>query len=398
MRILHVGKFYAPVKGGMETSLRHQVEGLLDAGHDVRVLVAAAGRRTRRDDLPGAPGALVRVGAAGTWNSQPLTLGLPRALGHQLSGFRPEIVHLHTPNPLACWAWRRQRTLAATVGARLAVWHHSDIVRQRLTRRVIEPVVRRCLDDAAGICVSSAHLRESSRQLAVVRDRVAVIPFGIDPRPFARPPTGDGPFLFVGRLVPYKGLATLLAAVAATPGARLDIVGSGPLRQALARRIADARLADRVRLLGEVPDEVLPEMLAACRALVLPSRDQSETFGLILLEAMAAARPVIASDLPTGVRDLARPGETGWLAPPGDEGALADALASCLADPAEADRRGRRGRALVEKQYTRARLATRLLTWYEELLARETGGELANAHGVKDVDRSASRPGDGPGN
>ncbi len=369
MRLLHVGKFYAPDKGGMETALRHMAEGLLDAGHDVRVLVAGHHRATRREDLPGAPGCLVRAGVVGSWNSQPLTLGLAGLLRREITDFRPDVVHLHLPNPLACWAWLCVRGAARRSGVRLAVWHHADIVRQRVGGRVVMPLVRRCLADAAGICVSSQALRGSARTLAPWRDAVRVIPFGIDPAPFAADVRGDGGFLFVGRLVPYKGLDVLLSAVAGIPGAQLDIVGAGPLHGELAATIGRSRLTDRVRLRGEIADSDLPALLSRSRALVLPSRDCSETFGLILLEAMAAGLPLVTSDLPTGVRTLNRPGETGWLAEPGDVESLRAALAAVLADPDEARRRGGIGREVVQRFYTRGRLAAELGSWYAELVA-----------------------------
>jgi rhamnosyl/mannosyltransferase len=374
MRILHVGKYYPPHRGGMETALRHLAEGLAGAGQRVRVLVAGDGPTTRRDDLPGEPGGLIRAGVAFTWNSQPVTLALARLLHRELATFAPDVVHLHTPNPLACWAWLRAGRRAREHHRRLAVWHHSDIVRQRLGGRLVRPIVRRCLAAADGISVSSAQLREGSRELAPWRDRVAVIPFGIDPEPFAvGEPAADAPFLFLGRLVPYKGLDVLLEALVRVPAARLEIVGAGPLAGSLAARIAASSLAGRVRLRGEVPDAELPPLLARSRALVLPSRDHSETFGLSLLEAMAAGLPLIASDLPTGIRQLARPGHTGWLVPPGDAGALAAGLSACLEDPAEARRRGRAGRELVRAHYTRERMAADLLAWYSELLAVPPG-------------------------
>jgi len=388
MRILQVGKYYAPAKGGMETALREMTEGLLGLGHDVRVLVAGFGRRTSREDLPGAPGALVRAGVRGTWNSQPLTLGLPRLLAGELAAFDPDVVHLHLPNPLACWAWRRVAAAARRQGSVLAVWYHADIVRQRLGGRLVGPLVGRCLADAAGICVSSASLREGARALAAHRHRVRVMPFGIDPAPYlAAEPDGEGPLLFVGRLVRYKGLEVLLDAMAGLPDARLDIVGTGPRRAALAAQIGALGLASRVRLLGEVPDAELPALLAQSRALVLPSRDRSETFGLILLEAMAAGLPLVTSELATGVRELNRPGETGWTAAPGAAGALRRALAEVLADPAEARRRGRAGRTLVCARFTRERLAHDLASWYGELLAgtiRGTDRDHAGSSGSAD--------------
>jgi len=369
MRILHLGKYYAPAKGGMETALRHTAEGLLSAGHEVRVLVAGHAHETVREDLPGSPGSLIRAGVLATWNSQPLTLSLPGLLYQEMERFHPDVVHLHLPNPLACWAWRRVSGLARSRGTALAVWHHSDIMRQRFTGRLVKPLVDGCLAAADGICVSSMALREHSTQLAPWRQRVQVIPFGIDPEPYNQAdPSGEGPFLFVGRLVEYKGLDVLLDAMVGLPDAQLDIVGTGPRRDHLAARLTKLGLTSRVRLLGAVDDGELPTLLARSRALVLPSRDSSETFGLILLEAMAAGLPLVTSDLPTGVRELNRPGETGWVARPGDSQDLQRALAAVLADPAEALRRGRNGRAMVHQTFGRDEFASRLLSFYSGLM------------------------------
>ncbi len=375
MRILQLGKYYTPDKGGMETALRHLAEGLLAAGHDVRVMVAGRRPRSGREDLPGVPGGLVRAGALGTWNSQPLTLTLPRLLRRELADFRPDIVHLHLPNPLACLAWRIAARSPAARRSLLVIWHHADIVRQRVGARLVEPLVQSALAGAAGICVSSEAWRRASRQLAPWRDRVRVIPFGIDLRPFlSQEPQGDGPFLFVGRLVPYKGVSELLEAVAGLPAARLDIVGTGPQWAQLSRRIAAPDLQGRVRLLGEVADADLPSLMARSRALVLPSLDRSETFGLVLVEAMAAGLPLVTSDLSTGVRELNRPGETGWLVPPGDRDALRAALAAVLADREAARALGRNGRRLAVANYARSRLADDLVAWYGELLSAAGSG------------------------
>ena len=369
MRILHLGKYYPPHKGGMETVLRLIAEGLLAAGHEVRVIVSGDRLHTGCEDLPGAPDALTRAGVIGTWQSQPLAPDLPRLLRREIVTFQPQVVHLHTPNPLACAAWLTTGSVRARLrrGPALAIWHHSDIVRQRRLGALVRPVVRRCFEQAHGFSVSSAALRDGAAELAPYRDRVRVIPFGIDAAPFAADPAGDGPLLFVGRLVSYKGLDVLLEAIAGLPDAQLDIVGEGPQQGVLARRAAQPDLAGRVRLLGGVADAELPPLLARARALVLPSRDRSETFGLSLLEAMAAGVPVIATDLPTGVRELCRPGQTGWLAAPGDAASLRAALAAALADPGEARRRGLAGRALVQESYGRERLARDLIAWYDGL-------------------------------
>ncbi len=147
-----------------------------------------------------------------------------------------------------------------------------------------------------------------------------MIPFGIDPEPFA----GVGPA--AAGAVPLRGTIGSIQGCAdcrrggGTPAGRR--VGDRRLRSAGGRGGAadhPGGWGDRIRLLGEVPDDALPALLARSRALVLPSLDRSETFGLCLLEAMAAGRPVVTSDLDSGVLEVNEAGVTGWGRRPGTQ-------------------------------------------------------------------------------
>jgi rhamnosyl/mannosyltransferase len=315
---------------------------------------------------------LIRIPAGAVVNSQPLTPGLATTLRREILDFGPDLVHLHLPNPLAALAWLTLEAWPGLACPPLAVWYHADITRQRLGRLAVAPLVRAILRRAAGVSVSSAALRETSPFLRRHADRTRVIPFGIDPLPWAGvDPACDGPFLFVGRLVPYKGLDVLLEAVARVPEAEIVLVGEGPLTDEIHARSARPDLAGRVRLAGPLDRSGLAGLMERARAMVLPSVDRSETFGLVQLEAMAAGLPVVVSELETGIARVGEPGVTGLAVPPGDPAALAAALARFQDDPALARTMGGAGRRHFTSRYTRGTMIDGLLAWYAELLGAE---------------------------
>lgn len=203
-----------------------------------------------------------------------------------------------------------------------------------------------------------------------------VIPNAVDTARFAAaaaaaPTRAPGsPFVLfaLGALLPDKGFDVLLDAFARwnPPAAavRLEIGGDGPERAALEARAVALGLADRVRFLGALAPEAVPTAMARCDAFVLASR--RETFGVVLVEALAAGRPVVATRC-GGPASIVGP-EDGLLVPPGDAAALAAALARMHAEAGHHDAAGLRARAAA--RFGAAPVAARLLQVYREVLAR----------------------------
>jgi rhamnosyl/mannosyltransferase len=190
------------------------------------------------------------------------------------------------------------------------------------------------------------------------------VPFGVESAPFE---DGDGErarrmrarhgryFVFVGRLVYYKGLDVLLDAMTDEPF-RLVVAGGGPLRASWEGTLQRRGLDDRIEFLGECDDAELSDWILGSVGLILPSTLPSESFGIVQLEAMAAGRPVIVARASGGVASVQEDGVTALLVPPGDARALSESMGRLWEDPALADALGAAARVRFESHYTAERM------------------------------------------
>ena len=366
MRVLEVGKFYHPYKGGMETCL-YDLCMELKKSVDLRVLVSNDRRGTVVEEVEGVP--VIRVSSMGTLFSTSVCPSFPL----WLRKMRADIVSLHLPNPLSAVSY-----FLARPSGKLVVVYQSDIVRQRLTARLYAPFLSAVLRKASRIIVSSPDYLESSPVLKDFEEKCRVIPIGIDLERFRKSPDvetkareireeyGSRIVLFVGRLSKYKGVDVLLKAMKQIDG-RLLVAGRGEEEDRLRSLAGSLGLGERVAFLGEIHSRDFPDYLHACDVLVLPSVSRNEAFGVIQLEAFACSKPVVSTALETGVRYVNRDGETGLLVPPGDAAALADAVNSLLADEALRQRMGAVGRARVEEKFTREKMAYATLALFHEV-------------------------------
>jgi glycosyltransferase involved in cell wall biosynthesis len=340
VRILHIYKDYPPVLGGIEGHLRDLCERLAARGHAVTALVTSQSGRTSFEQP--APGLTVlRAARAAHVASTPLSpamIGLARAA-------RPDLVHLHFPYPPGDLA-----ALALPGAPALVVTYHSDIVRQKGLLRLYRPLLEHTLGRAARIIATSPNYLRSSPFLRPHAHKVAVVPLGVDTRRF-RPATTDAlgtiaggllggeraavgelSILFVGRLRYYKGLHVLLEAMRAVD-ATLLIAGTGPEQERLRTQAARGGVAERVRFLGDVPEEDKAALYRAADLFVLPSHLRSEAFGIALAEALASGLPCVSTELGTGTSFANLDGATGLVVPPDDPAALAEALNRLLREP-----------------------------------------------------------------
>ena len=174
--------------------------------------------------------------------------------------------------------------------------------------------------------------------------------------------------LCVGRLVSYKGVEFLIRALEAVK-VRLWIVGTGPLEDSLKNMARERGLAGRIEFLGKLSDQELVRYYHACDVFVLPSITKAEMFGVVQLEAMACRKPVISTDLPTGVPWINQNGKTGLVVSPGNVGELANAIQLLLSNVRRREEMGEAGRARVGQHFTTAKMAEAMLKVYQEMVS-----------------------------
>jgi rhamnosyl/mannosyltransferase len=322
---------------------------------NVTVVAAHEGPETVRERCGNVD--VVRVGAYGRAASVPLCPGMPMELWRA----RGDCVVLHEPNPIAGTS-----LFLHTPAPRLVIWHHSDLVRPAWALPTYGRLQRRLYRRADCVIVSSPALAGSP--LARQARRVVVIPFGVELRRYQDVDRGalqrvrplfdsvPGPrMLFVGRLVYYKGLDVLLDAMTRCDGS-LVIAGEGPLEPELRQIVAARGLAGRVLFAGRVADADLPAFYQSCDLFVLPSVARTEAFGVVQIEAMAAGRPVVSTNLPTGVPWVNQNGTSGIVVPPGDPVRLAEALSRLIGDETLRRRLGEGARQRAESLFARDRM------------------------------------------
>jgi glycosyltransferase involved in cell wall biosynthesis len=361
LKVLHLGKYYPPDVGGIESHVRELATGLARE-IDVEVVVAARSRSTAIEVLDGVK--VRRLRQVAMIASAPVTPGLRSAIASSDS----DIVHLHHPNPLATLA------LLSTRRRPLVISWHGDAVRQQLLGKAMLPFLSAALRRAAAVIVATPRHITSSPILPRFSNRCHVIPYGVDPDELAAYDHAEaaalreryGSFvLAVGRCVYYKGFDVLLRAMRKID-APLVLVGSGPelprLRET-ARRIG---ISHRAHFLERVAD-VRP-FYAACSLFVLPSVARSEAFGIVQLEAMANRKPVINTALDSGVPEVSLDGVTGLTVPVGDDVSLARAMDTLLSDEKLREEFGSAGQRRVEEYFTTAAMVRKTLTLYRSLL------------------------------
>lgn len=365
LRVLQVYRdHFTEVPGGIERHVRELAWGL-GPEFEVEVLASARGRRAR--EFQDGPSKVHLVSEIARPGGIPLWRGAARVIRD--GSF--DLVHLHVPNPTGEY-------VHSAVGDDVpyVVTYHADVHRNPRIARIYLRHLKRTLDAARTVIVSSNELVAASPVLSVLPqpERIEVVPFGVDIERFSpgitngsrafRDRWGPRPVvLFLGRLRHYKGVDLLIEAVAASEGVVLVVGGDGPERIRITA-LGTELLGDRFHHLPDVSEDDLPDLYRAADVFCLPSTKPAETFGISVLEAMASGLPAITTELGTATSTINAAGTTGEVVPPGTSDALRTAIERILGDEPRRDAMATAARERVVSMYDREQMLNRIRALY----------------------------------
>lgn len=371
MRVLHVVRtFYPDSDGGMERAVDHICTATGRHGIDSHVF--ALSPHPRKEPFRHGDVTVHQRKRHIEVASCSISLNTLRYFRELVADM--DVVHYHFP-----WPFADVLHLLTASGKPAVVTYHADVVRQRRLERLYRPVRRRFLASVDTVVATSPQYRRTSEVLRELHEeRTRVIPLGLEEHRYPIPSAsrvrvwkecvGEGFFFFVGVLRYYKGLHVLLDALRYTDQ-RVVIAGHGPVEKALKAQAAQLGLGNQVIFTGHLDDdEDKMALMRLCRGFVFPSHRRSEAFGISLIEAAMAKRPLITTELATGTSYVNKHEETGLVVRPADPQGLAHAMERLAREPKTAQRLGNGARARFETHLTAdislaqyARLYTSLL-------------------------------------
>lgn len=336
MKILHIGKFYSPIDGGIESINRFIVDTLFN-DNEQRVLSFNSTRESKEENVGGVP--VVRAGIYGVIASQPISVRYWSELCRYIRMFKPDIIHIHYPNPLGALyllsCIRNEN--------KLIVHWHSDIVAQKIMYSLVTPIERRLLKRADVVIATSPSYVQTSGALQRVKEKVTVIPCSIDEYRWQLKPGdeakiaeiraryGGKPIVFfIGRHVEYKGIQYLLEAEKLVKQDCVFVIaGQGPLTTELKTNYQSLR----IHWVGRLSDDEMRCYYHAASIFAFPSITRNEAFGVVLAESMYCGCPSVTFTIKgSGVNWVSLNGETGIEVHNRDYAAYASAIDRLLTD------------------------------------------------------------------
>ena len=382
MNVLHIGKYYPPVSGGIETFMGDLLPALQKKGVTTTALV----HQHRSDQSTrNCQENIIRVPCYGNILYTPICPGFPQALAKTINHFNPDIIHIHMPNVSAFW-------LLASKKAQQIPWvihWHSDVVtseiktRMTLAYKLYRPFEQKVLHHSTQIICTSTSYKKASVPLQPWHDKCTVIPLGINPdrlKTFSQSVLQSlnqdywfdqtrFKIIVIGRLTYYKGHEIIIKAAKHCQNIQIIMAGSGDQYHKLNQLIQKTGLNNTIKLTGYLPNKILYSLLQSSDCLCLPSVERTEAFGLVLLEAMHYAKPVIATHIQgSGMSWIIDHNQTGLLVPPANHIALTNSINQLKDSPRLTQQLGKAGKQKIDKSLQINQISHKIKKIYQDIL------------------------------
>jgi glycosyltransferase involved in cell wall biosynthesis len=373
MKIAQVAPFFYPHIGGVESHVLTLSEKLAANGHEVTVYTSNYDNLQEKEVFNGVK--IVRIKQFANIFATPITPKMKKVVAEG----KHDVVHAHTPPPLTAYysakACKRSKFP-------FVVTYHCDLELPKLIGKIATAIYQRTFSRytfkrANKIIVHTRTYGATSRTLWKFED--VVIPSAVNPNRFRgdmdtseivkrHDLKGKKVVLFVGRVVPHKGVDYLIDSAKFTPkNVTYLVVGSGDYIDKLRKKARDRKDGNRFIFTGSVSFDDIPKYFAACDVFVLPSISRLEAFGLVILEAMASKRPVIVSNIP-GVTEVVTEGVEGLHAEPMNAKDLAEKINTLLSDEDLCRKMGEAGRKKVENEFTWNKVVSQIEEVYKSVI------------------------------
>ncbi|WP_434777257.1 glycosyltransferase family 4 protein [Neisseria sp. Ec49-e6-T10] len=368
IKVLHFCKTYYPnTFGGIEQVVYQLAEGGRLKGVEARVLSLSEQGKTQN----------IQVGHHDAYFSKtivefastPLSFSVFQDLSKLVQ--QVDIIHYHFP-----WPFMDLAHFVCRIKKPSIVTYHSDIVKQKNLLRLYKPLMYKFFADVDSIVASSPNYMMTSQTLQRFKDKVTVVPFGLDKASYPQVAEqkkkewqekfGNRFFLFIGTFRYYKGLNILIEAAQGT-SYPIVIVGAGPIEEKLKKQATDLGVQN-VHFLGSLSDEDKVALLQLCGAVVFPSHLRSEAFGITLLEGAMYSKPMISCEIGTGTTYVNIADKTGLVIPPSNSVALREAMDTLWHNPMLAACLGENAGKRYDELFTSEKMVDQYIQLYQSIL------------------------------
>lgn len=354
MKVVQLFKIYWPDNGGGIATTMKRIAGALQNETQQEIIVChqQKGKKTKEEHYENL--SVIHCQQMGEIISTPLSLEYLKKLKNSIK--QDDLVIYHFPYPLVDIA-----ILFGMIKCKKIVWWHCDVEKKSFLMKPYSWLIKNTLRKADRILVGAQGIIDNSDYLKKYKEKCRIVPFCVDDIFLAEGQKKEEirltdkkiNILFIGRLVWYKGLEVLLEAYSRMKYCEksLYIIGDGPLKTKI-NLICKEQKLQNVYLCGRVSDDEKIKYIKKCDYLVLPSISKAEAFALVQLEAMAFGKPVINTNLPSGVPEISRNGVSGLTVEPNNVDQLAGAMDELAYNKEKRLKYGINAKNIVLRKYT----------------------------------------------